>query len=63
MTRVEAMTVLETLHREHNAQYGIKWEDLTYHIKEYVLGPRPLTKAELKRFVERDIITIHKIQI
>jgi hypothetical protein len=43
------------------AQYGIRWEDLTTHIEDRVLG-RKLTKAEVRQFVERDIITIHKPQ-
>jgi hypothetical protein len=59
LTNLEAIQVLETLHRQHNAQYGIKWEDLTTHIEDRVLG-RKMTKAEIKRFVERDIITVQK---
>ena len=59
LTRTEAINVLETLHRQHNPQYGIKWEDLTTHIEDKVLG-RKLTKREVDRFVKRDILTIHK---
>ena len=59
LTNPEAITVLQTLLAQHNAQYGIKWEDLTTHIEDRVLG-RKLTKAELKRFVEQDIITVRK---
>ena len=61
LTDKEAITVLQMLLNQHNAQYGIKWEDLTTHIEDQVLGQK-LTKAEIKRFVERDIITIHKPQ-
>jgi len=57
LTESEAMTVLETLHYQHNPQYGLRWEDLTTHIEDQVLG-RKLNKREIKRFVERDIITI-----
>ena len=57
LSEKEAMTVLETLHFQHNAQYGLKWEDLTTNIQDNVLG-RKLTKREIKRFVKQDIITI-----
>ena len=59
LTNREAVDVLQTLLNQHNRQYGIKWEDLTAHIEDRVLG-RKLTKAELRRFVERDIITVQK---
>ena len=59
LTNSEAIDVLQTLLNQHNAQYGIKWEDLTTHIEDNGLG-RKLTKAEIKRFVERDIITVQK---
>ena len=59
LTNREAIAVLQTLHQQHNAQYGIKWEDLTAHIEAHVLG-RNLTKAEIKRFVEQDILTVQK---
>ena len=57
LSEAEARRILLDLHQHHNAQYGIRWEDLTALIKEGVLG-RDLTKAETKRFVESDIITI-----
>jgi hypothetical protein len=59
LTNSEAIDVLQTLLNQHNKQYGIKWEDLTTHIEDRVLG-RKLTNAEIKRFVERDIITVRK---
>jgi hypothetical protein len=59
LTEKEAMSVLETLHRLHNAQYGIKWEDITSHIKENVMG-RKLGKREVKRFVHHDQLTIQR---
>jgi hypothetical protein len=59
LTNSEAIDVLQTLHQQHNQQYGIRWEDLTAHITDRVLG-RKLTKPEIKRFVERDILTVQK---
>ena len=59
LTNQEAIDVLQTLLNQHNSQYGIRWEDITTHIEDKVLG-RKLTKAEVKRFVERDILTIQK---
>ena len=59
LTEKEAMTVLETLHRQHNPQLGLRWEDLTGHIEAQVLG-RKLTKREVKRFVVHDRLTIQR---
>ena len=59
LSEKESVTVLVTLHHQHNPQLGIRWSDLTAHIEDRVLG-RKLSKAELKRFVERDIITVQK---
>ena len=59
LTDKEAVTVLQTLLNQHNAQLGIRWEDLTTHIEEHVLG-RKLTEAEVRRFVEQDIITVQR---
>lgn len=59
LTSKEAVSVLQTLLNHHNPQYGIKWEDLTAHIEDKVLG-RKLTKLELRRFVGKDIITVNK---
>ena|SRR5579859_1654227 len=55
----EAIQVLHTLLDRHDPQLGLRWEDITGHIEAHVLG-RKLTKHEIKRFVEKDIITIHK---
>jgi hypothetical protein len=55
----EAMTVLETLHRQHNRQLGLRWEDLTGHIEAYVLG-RKLTRREVSQFVKHDRLTIQR---
>ena len=59
LTNSEAIDVLQTLLNQHNPQYGIRWEDLTTHIEDQVLG-RKLTKAEIKRFVEQDRLTINQ---
>ena len=59
LTNSEATGVLQTLLNQHNPQYGIKWEDLTTHIEDRVLG-RQLNKVESKRFVSQDIITVQK---
>ena len=55
----EAIKVLRELHHYHNKQCGIKWVDVTCYIEEYALG-RKLTRAELKRFVERNLLTIDR---
>jgi hypothetical protein len=57
LTNQEAIKVLQELHHYHNKQYGIKWVDVTSYIEEYALG-RKLTKAEVKRFVEKNLLTI-----
>ena len=59
LTNRQAIAVLDNLHQQHNRQYGIKWEDLTAHIEDRVLG-RKLTRAELHRFVHQDRITVQK---
>jgi hypothetical protein len=59
LTNKEAIKVLQEVHHYHNKQYGLKWEDITVYIEEYVLG-RKLTKAELKRFVSKNILTINR---
>ena len=59
LTRSEAIKILQTLHQQHNPQLGIRWEDLWAHIDLYLPG-RKISKAELKRFVSKDIITVRK---
>jgi hypothetical protein len=56
LTNEEAREILRELHKNHNAQYGIKWEDLIALIEQSVCG-RKLNKSELKRFIEQNIIT------
>ena len=59
LTEREAVGVLQTLHHQHNPQLGIRWEDITNHIDDRVLG-RKMTRSEVSKFVKRDILTIHK---
>lgn len=59
LTEKEAIQVLQTLHDQHNAQSGIKWEDITTHIEEHVLG-RKLTRREVKQFVQHDKLIIQR---
>jgi hypothetical protein len=59
LTNQEAIKVLRELHQYHNKQCGIKWEDVTAYIEEYALG-RKLTRAELKRFVDKNLLTIDR---
>jgi len=59
LTEPEAIQVLQTLHRQHNPQLGLRWEDLTGHIEAQVLG-RKLTKREVKQFVHHDKLTIER---
>ena len=59
LTNQEAIHALHELHRCHNKQYGLRWEDVTAYIENHALG-RKLTKAEVKRFVEKNILTIQR---
>jgi hypothetical protein len=59
LTEKEAMEVLSTLHRQHNPQLGLRWEDLKAHIEAHVLG-RKLTKREVKEFVTKDRLIIQR---
>jgi hypothetical protein len=59
LTTKEAAQVLQTLHQQHNHQYGLEWVDLWDHLDLYEPG-RKMSKAELKRFVSKDIITVQK---
>lgn len=59
LTNQQAIKVLQELHHHHNKQCGIKWVDVTSYIEEYALG-RKLTKPELKRFVEKNVLTINR---
>lgn len=59
LTNAEAIKILQTLLNQHNPQYGIKWEDLIYHIEDQVLG-RKLNKREALQFVHHDRLTIQR---
>ena len=59
LTNQEAVKVLREMHHYHNKQYGLRWSDFTSYIEEYALG-RILTKSELKRFVEKNLLTVDR---
>jgi hypothetical protein len=59
LTNQEAIKVLQELHHHHNKQYGIRWADFTSYIEECALG-RKLTRVELNRFVEKNILTVER---
>jgi hypothetical protein len=59
LTKEEAIQVLKHLQFNYNAQYGIRWSDITDFIEDRVLG-RKLNRREIWNFVHKDIITIHK---
>jgi|ERR1035437_4665589 hypothetical protein len=59
LTNKQARDTLKDLFYHHDKQLGLRWSDLTSHIEEYDLG-RKLTRAELKRFVEKNILTINR---
>ena len=61
LTDNEAAEILKDLHDHHNAQYGIKWEDICGLIEEKCFG-RKLTKRELHRFVNKDILAINSVR-
>lgn len=47
------------MHHCHDKHCSIKRGDVSCYIQEYALG-RKLTKAELKRFVEKNLFTIER---
>ncbi len=59
LTNREAIEVLQEMHHYHNKKYGLRWSDFTSYIEEYALG-RKLTRAELKRFVDKNLLTIDR---
>ena len=59
LTNDEAREILRGLLDNHDAGNGINWKILITAIQDSGLG-RKLTKRELKRFLDKDIITIQK---
>ena len=57
LTNQQAGGMLQELLHHHDKQLGLRWSDLTSYIEEYALG-RKLTRAELKRFVDQNLLTI-----
>jgi hypothetical protein len=59
LTNREAIEVLQELHHHHDKQLGLRWKDVTCYVEEYALG-RKLTRAELERFVDNNLLTIDR---
>jgi len=59
LTSRQAIKVLQELHHYHDKQCGIQWRDAACYIEEYALG-RKLTKRELKRVGEQNLLTIDR---
>ena len=59
LTEENARTALTDLHRHHDKQLGLRWNDLTDWIEESGLG-RDITKSELSKFIHHDILAIQK---
>jgi len=60
LTRNEARRILRQVLDSYDPQDGVAWSTVTTAIKESGLG-RNLAKNELRRFIEKDIITIQKV--
>lgn len=56
LTQAEAITVLKTLHDRATPFKGLDWFGLIACIEENGLG-RDITPAELKRFLQHNVIT------
>ena len=61
LTEKEAREILAALYQSHNAQYGVKWEDIYALVDQRCVG-RKLTKRELHRFVNKDILVINSVR-
>jgi hypothetical protein len=59
LTNKEAREILRELLDQHDAMCGISKFTLATAIKDGIRG-RKLTKRELKRFLDKDIITVQK---
>jgi hypothetical protein len=59
LTKKQAQAILRDLFSHQDKQLGLRWLDLTCYIEEYGLG-RKLTRTELKRFVEKNLLTINR---
>jgi len=59
LTETQAREILRDLYQHHNAQYGLKWEDLTESIRQSGKG-RDITKKELHRFIHKSVLITQK---
>lgn len=57
LTEKEARFVLQQLEQFYNRQYGVRWEDLGATVEGHGLG-RQMTRAEVSRFVKKNVLTI-----
>jgi hypothetical protein len=61
LTEKEAVEILSALYQNHNAQAGIKWSDIYDMFEEKCVG-RELTKRELNRFLQKDILIVNSVR-
>jgi len=57
LTEQQARQLLHNLNDNYNAQYGLRWSDLTETIQQSGLG-RDIKRSELHRFIHRDVLVI-----
>ncbi|NDJ15668.1 MAG: hypothetical protein EBY17_31600, partial [Acidobacteriia bacterium] len=57
LTDEQARQLLHNLNDNYNAQYGLRWSDLTETIQQSGLG-RDIKRSELHRFIHRDVLVI-----
>ena len=61
LNELQARELLHDLHQHHNAQYGLRWEDLAESIEQSGLG-RDMRKRELHRFVHHNVLAIDPVK-
>lgn len=61
LTKEEAQEILTALHQKHNPQHGIKWANIYDQIDQKCVG-RKLTKPELRRLLNKDIVTVDSVR-
>ena len=57
LTEVNAREILNNLHHNYDAQYGLEWRDVSEAVKQSGLG-RDIKAQELHRFIHRDVLAI-----
>ena len=61
LTEQQTRQLLHNLNDNYNAQYGLRWSDLTETIQQSGLG-RDIKRSELHRFIHRDVLAIEPHQ-